>query len=657
MIGDIYKSKTPVSKYDPSKEVKDFTGYVKKDYALGHEILHRPWVELNDMSVIDRMNRDQRTFNAFVDEGVKDPAEAWKWRGTRSKARNKAIAMHAQLTAGYIFPSFMAQNDDDEEDRDFSDVMDDAVEWLGHNSNYKSSFLMVAMGMLVNPVTYLGAEWCEVHQTIREKTDEGYSKREIIDEVLSGFNAPVYSADQVLISNAYDQNIQRHRFNIPNRYIEYGEAQAKYGEHENWKYVQPGIKTIYSDSDGLFYDVKDEDHPHLVEEVTYKNRREDTEVCFINGIYMGERDVEHNPIKHRDNRGAPKYNVVPFGYQRINEHFFFYKSLMNAQYWDNLLIDAQYELGMNTSFLYANMPTAFTGTDKIDSEVIFPSATISIQDKDAKAIPLLPHLNPGALFTAMRETEASMEESSVSQTTSGQLPAASTKATAIAIAEQNAKTMLMGTGKTLAESVTQYGDLMADIVVNQLSIAQIMELEGGQTKMKYRTLILKNKNVEGKTADKVVKFDEGLLGMEMTDEQKTDEELNMLKETGYPDNKHHLVRVNPELFARAKYLCRVEPERMFPKNEEYMQAIYSQVYAQFSANPFINLEALTRKTLYAYFRGETDELIQKQDPMAMAPGLLGMGAPQTQFGQQGQNAASAKALFTGGGGKPVAGGL
>jgi len=118
LIADLHKS-TPASAYNPSKEVKDFTAYVKQDYTTGDGILTRPWIELGDLSVIDRMNRDQRTFNAFVDETVEDESDAWKWRGTRSKARNKAIAMHAQLTAGYIIPMFLAQNEDDQEDLDF----------------------------------------------------------------------------------------------------------------------------------------------------------------------------------------------------------------------------------------------------------------------------------------------------------------------------------------------------------------------------------------------------------------------------------------------------------------------------------------------------------------------------------------------------------
>lgn len=136
-----------------SKEIANFTSIVKREFSCGVEILNKPWVELNDLSVLERKDRDQRTFNAFVDESTEDPSEAWKWRGTRSKARNKAIAMHAQLTAGYIIPMFMAQNDEDEEDRAFSEMMRDLSEWTVNNSEYKSSFLMTTMGMLINPVT------------------------------------------------------------------------------------------------------------------------------------------------------------------------------------------------------------------------------------------------------------------------------------------------------------------------------------------------------------------------------------------------------------------------------------------------------------------------------------------------------------------------
>src|SRR3990167_7075431 len=259
---------TPVSHYSPSPEVRDFIAHTKKDYATGHQILTKTWNELNESSVIDDMNRGRKMFNAFVDESYEDPTQAWKWRGTRSKARNKGIAMHANLTAAYMIPTFQAQNSDSEIDKEVSEFMTDLVEWMAQdeNSNYKENFLYLVFAMESDPIVYLGAEYQEVMQTIKIKQEDGkYTKKEIMDEVLSGFKVPIYTADQVLISNPFERNIQKHRFNITRKWIEYQEAEAKYGKHENWGFVGAGRQTVYNEDDGLFYDIKDDEHPFLVE--------------------------------------------------------------------------------------------------------------------------------------------------------------------------------------------------------------------------------------------------------------------------------------------------------------------------------------------------------------------------------------------------------
>src|ERR1043166_840339 len=100
----------------------DLTAHAKKEFTDGWVILHRPWPELNDYPVIDRMEKDKRTFHSFVDTSVEDPNEAWKWRGTRVMARNRAMALPAHLTANYVVPMITAQNESQEEDRDRSSV-------------------------------------------------------------------------------------------------------------------------------------------------------------------------------------------------------------------------------------------------------------------------------------------------------------------------------------------------------------------------------------------------------------------------------------------------------------------------------------------------------------------------------------------------------
>jgi len=641
MIGLIEKQ-TPISAYQPSQDVIDLTTMVQKDYDEGVRILNRPWIELNDRSIIDDENRGQLMFNAFVDESVEDPNEAWKWRGTRSAARNKGIAMHAQLTGNYLLPMFMAQNENDEMDRDFSEVMRDIAEWMIEqpSSGYKSSFLQIVMSMITSPITYMGAEWCEVMQEIKVRKEKGsFETKEIIDEVLSGFQAPIWSCSQILFTNAYERNIQKQRCIIKRRWVEKQELEARYGEHENWGLVQEGKRSIYNAEDGLFYEVKDDDHPNLVAEETWLNRRDDTEVCFIGGAYFGETDVDNNPVKHRDTNNAPKYNVIPFGYHRIGHHFMPYKSLMNALAWDEQRLNAMDEILMNRSLLEVDMPVAISGTDKVDSEVIFPKSIVAFEDKDTKITPLLPPANLAAGFNQMVNIEKSMSEGSLSETLAGQLPEASQKAYSVAQARADSKKTIGAVGKSLAESMVQYGDLMKDIILHNVTVPEVQELTGGRMKLKYRTFMLPEKQSKAGYGSKAIKFDEGLIGLELTDKEKKQKEYQLLEKSGYPKKKDVIYLVNPEMFSKFKYLTKVDVEEMFPRNQEYWQPILSQLYAQLANNPFVDFEGLTRKLLLAYFNSEGEDLLKKQE---MVPGVpleegQGVQAPQNQFGQQVQN--------------------
>lgn len=614
MLGEIY-SNTPLSAYQPSLEVQELTKYDKTDFYIGDEILSKPWSELNQYGVIERMNKDQRTFNAFVDESIEDSNDAWKWKGTRSMARNKVIHMHAQLTSSYILPEVSAQNEEDEEDMDMAGVMHDIVEWMTSpgNSNYQPAFLMATMGMLVNPVTYLSAEYAEIIQTIRERQENGsITKKEVRDEILSGFQAQVMSADQILITNAFEQNIQKQRKIIKRRYIDFEEAKAQWQDHPNWQFVTRGIKSIYNEDDGLFYDVKDDNQTiNLVEECTTYSRREDRQICYINGIYMGADNVEENPIMHRDNRDTPKYNLVGFGYQRINEHFFYYKSLVNSLGWDNQLIDAMYETTMNKEILNLLPPIIVTGEENVDTDIIFPGSQTAFASPDVQVKPALPPNNNAAGYQAMQTIEASMSDSSISPISEGQLPGGKQSAYAIAAITQASKTLLSAVGMTLGQSVAQYGMLMIDIAVNHLTVADVEEISGGDAKLKYKSFILNDKVVQGKRANKRIKFDDSLVGSKMSSQDKEDYGVALAEKVGFPDQKEHLYVVNPELFSRMKYLVRVDPDVMLKKNAEYEQGMMNSLYTLLREDPLIEPEVLVRKLAYAYFRGDGEELMAK----------------------------------------------
>jgi hypothetical protein len=517
------------------------------------------------------------------------------------------------------------------------------------NSNYQSAFVQIVFSMMYNPVTYLGAEFCEVMQKIKEHKDNGkVEMKEVLDEVLSGFEASIWGATEVLIKNVYERNIQRQPRIIKRRWVEYDELKARYGEHKNWVFVTKGIKSIYNDEDGLFYDVKDdEQNVNLVAEEIWYNRREDLEVPFINGIYMGDDNVDANPIKHRDNFNRPKYNVVPFGYMRIGDHFFYYKSMMNALQWDNMAYDAMSEIVFNRAILENEMPVAVSGSDKVDSSIVYPNAVTAFENADTKVTQLLPPSNNNFGFNSLRETEKSIDEGSVNETISGDLPEASQKAFNVAQAAQNARKNISAIGKSLAESLIMYGDLMKDIIINHITVPEVEELMGGRMKMKYKTFVLNSEQ----TGETVLDFDNSLIGMEMTEEEKMRDNLKLLEEVGSLSSSKTLRRINPHLFAKFKYLTKIDIEAMFNKSAEYMQPLLTALKAQLSQDPYVDQEELTRRLLQSYFNAEAEELMQEnvgQLPFVQQTGAKPIPANNQManqvFNKQTANAVNSKVI-------------
>lgn len=639
MVGEI-TGKFVRSGYIPDKETVGFLTKVRADYANGHQILNRGWNELNGSSVIEDMNRGRMMFNAFVDESYENPSDYWKWRGTRSMARNKGIAMHANLTAAYLLPSFQAQNEDSEEDREFSEFMTDLVEWMAQdeNSNYRENYLSLIFAAESDPIVYLGAEFQEVMQDIKIKGEDGKTtKKEILDEVLSGFKAPIYTADQVLVSNAFERNLQKHRFIGKRKWIEYDEAKAKYGDMPDFDFVKKGHTVVYNEDDSLYYDVKDDDHPNLVEEFTPMYRRDDEEVTILGGIPMVKGSLEDERVKHRDNFDAPRYNIQQFGFYPIGSHFLFYKSMMNAMRWDNALYDASTEILANRALLEADFPVAISGVDAVDGDIVYPNAVVALKDKDSKIQKLLPDSNLGPLVQSLNATADSLSDASVNETLEGQLPQASQKAFNVAQAQANSKKIIGGVAKGHAASVSKYGLLMADIAINNLSAADVDEVAGDTTKLKYRQFTLNNKEIGGKRMDKRLMFSEELVGKELTEDQIDEENLKLFSEG--EKRGFAIFKANPELFARMKFLSKADHSELFANSDETMQALLQGLEAQLRENPYIDQENLTRELMYSFFKSKSEKFIQKA-PQQQVPQGGGVPSPAGQQATQ-KNTANA----------------
>jgi hypothetical protein len=74
-----------------------------------------------------------------------------------------------------------------------------------------------------------------------------------------------------------------------------------------------------------------------------------------------------------------------------------------------------------------------------------------------------------------------------------------------------------------------------------------------------------------------------------------------------------------------KYMTRIEPDAMIPKNSAFEKALSQQMYTLLRQDPLIAPEVLVRKLISTHYRGEENEFMperimnQMQQQMTAAP--------------------------------------
>lgn len=618
MIGNIETDNkgvpiTPQSTYRPTPEVAKLTAKIKQDFSTGYDNLHRPYEEFSHRNVVEEMSAGQRIFNTYVPPRSDDPDESWRAQTVRPLSRNKMISIAAHVTANLIYPNVFAQNNKDEEDAMAAQVMSDILEWVQERADYDRVFLFAVISMLYNPAVVVDVQYVQAFTKARKLAKEGASTVEVLDELNSGIKIGIVPVDELLIANVREFDIQKQRFLIRRRFIDYDEAKSLHGKHENFQYVTPGVKCVYSDADGAFYDIKDTDNPTLIEECIYYNRREDVEVPFINGIYMGKSNINENYIRHRrsilvDDEIAtiPVYKFAKSGYEPIDEmRFFYYKSAAAKLGPDQDLIDTLYNMIIDGTFLSVMPPVNVFGSEKQDASVVFPGA-INYFAKEAKTEVMDTGRNLAAGMNTLQMIEGSMSQSSQDDTRMGMPTGSGRTAFEISRMEQNAQVQLGLFGKMIGFLVRDLGQLIIDDIVLHLTVAELNEITAGEIRLKYNSFLIKEKSEKGKKIKKKIEFTDELMG----EVDLKSKQLSLMKRE--KDNER-IFLVNPYEFARLRFMISVNANAAITKSPFNEKVLNLEAYDRLIQSPFVDQQSVTRDFLVATFaEGETEKYMSKQ---------------------------------------------
>jgi uncharacterized membrane protein len=579
-VNDKGQTLDEVAPYTETEEELKVSSMILKHFCLGTTNMYTPRVEFNDLSLINRDQYDQMSFNTYQPNNGEawegNPQAAWRSRAIRPVVRNKCISIAAHSTSRLIFPKIFAYNKNSDEQQDAAQTMEDLMEWSGDVSNYPFVALMRVITAMSSPASIGFTEYGEIMRTVKTHKEDGkWVEEKIRDEAYPCFMDEVVPVNQFYIENFYEPDVQRQGWVIWRKVYAFSEAQAKYnGVYDNFKFVRPGVQTIYDDANRTFYYVYD---PNMrsedVEEVIYWNKNLDIKIIMVNRVML-------TPWNNPNPRNDKLYPFDKFGYEPINNRFFYYKSLSFKLQHDADIINTIYQMVIDGTFLAIFKPMVNVGGEIIASDVIVPGAvtTLSSPDADLRAINVGSDLKAG--LEMMNVIEQSINESSQEPLQQGANEKSGTTAYEISRLEANANTVLGLFLQMIAKHVRDFGKLRVGDIVQYLTLPDVATITG-DSELTYRTFFLRGLEKTG-GKNKKIEFTNDIPD-EMSQEDFLDRSYAVKEEED--DKDMTITKANPKMFRELQYLVAVHADVLNPRSEDLERAWATEEFDRMIAHP------------------------------------------------------------------------
>lgn len=667
VVRDSQGNQLSESTYQPPAHVLELFGRCMRDYQVAYALQHRPFDYFDGLSLLARTREDQRTFAAFVGAEYVTAEKAWKWKGRKNTARNKLLAIAAQMIAGILFPTVMAYDEQQNDQKSLARVMRVQIEFHLKKAKYEMQFLFSLLSALVCPAVFMQVEWVEAMQNVKVRMEDGtISMMQAVDDIISGLQLNIRPVDEIMLGDFYTFNLQRQPLIVDIKRISWDEARSRFeGKHfakdnvtgqmiDLFGFVQPG-KTrvvIATQERQVLYDIEwTEADRDFVQVLTFKYRPEDLEVCWVGGVFMGDEGVDKqelytlNPFKHRrmtlvfDEKGdpqwgsAPIYNYAKSGFEPADPYgrFAYYKSGAFKEYWDDDSINQAYRALQDGMKLDVYKPIMISGIAKVDGQVIAPHA-VSTMPADGKMTAYSLGPNLAAAMNVIQQNAADISDSTIAGILQGQLGARQS-ALAVNAALQNAKIMLGLFGLQVADLCMQVGDLTIDCIIENTTVGSLNTSVEGALGMKYKTYLAQSKE-RGKTITHKIIYTDHYYGKKMTPAQIQEREWELWEAHGGNDKDAHTYvwEINPYAACRMRYQTFIDADQMLTRSMGGDKKNNQEAFAMLTdprVAPFIDAEAVVNDFVIDEYGGNDPDRYKKkggaqpQDTNAMMQAIMG----------------------------------
>ncbi len=591
--------------------------------------MREPRREFNDLSVLSRSMVDQMSFNIYQPNNGQaypgDVVQTWKSHAMRPIVRNKVMSIAAHIASRMLFPKVFARNNQSESQEDAAVVMRDLIEFASDQNEYSKQTLFAVITACFNPVSIVHAEYAEAYRTIKttKKDGGGWNTEEILDEDRSGFTLTPVPVDELYIEDFYTPDIQKQDKLIWRRVQTYAAMQAKYGHHENFKYVKPGMQVIYNDANVGFYNVYDPNlRGSLCEEVIFYCKSLDLQLYLVNGVMLCDPD-QPNP------RLDKKHPFIAFGYENLDEGRCFYKkSLAFKMQPDADIINTLYPLIIDGTYLNLMPPLIISGEEEIGSDVVVPGVVTTLTNPEGSVTPL----RVGQDIRSGMETLFKVEESINESVDTNMNVGRTTTNYNVSAQRQRIQELLGPFTAMLSDYVRQYGELVSSDIIQHLTLPEVSKIiDNGE--LIFKTFVVNDRKTDGGTKSRKINFDH-TLPEEVTPEEEMSKSYDILKEQGGEESSEEIYKVNPTIFRDLKYKITCSPDVITPMSEELQKAMGLELFDRSLQLPAlgvnVDLEQVTKDFLFGINPDSMNDVNKYfKEPAPAMPGLPQMN-PQAQ---------------------------
>lgn len=625
-INDKGQIESELSTYQPSGRAKKRLAEVRDLFTIADQVRDFPYREFGYLPLEQKINNLQDRFMNFITPvDASDPSVSWRANTIRPLTRNKVLEVAAYITANIMYPRVVAQNDKDEQDKKFSQVMEDCMQWANEQSGYDIAILQAVVSMLVFPGAVMYEGYVDYERDFKViKPDGTWDFKKMVDAVYSGFQCEVIPLDEIYFGDAYaGKNVQKQPFIIRRRILNYESAKIMYWDNEDFKkFVKPGIR-IFQDSSNTYYAQQEESfNANQVEEITVYSRLSDLEIRIVNGVLMDDPD---RPLQRED-------KLYPFaisGYGLYDSgQFVYWKSMVDDMVPDQDQADMLINYILDGTYLQMMPPSVLYGDDIIDRGVMIPGS-ISTLSQGSKMDVLAPQGNIGLGLNVLQNLEVNASASSKQEITQKDMTAYQTSRI-----EEEIKVKLGLFGKFLAHLVEQFGNLRLPTIVEHITTPQLPKISTTDGSLEFLKINVSKKSENGYEDRQIEISDEVPYGdleeMQVPDGETIEDKLleqsiKLLSEETKTGKK--ITRVNPEALKDLKYYCKINVDTLFRRSEEAERAYVLEYYDRAMMHPNSKKIPLLNLLTEQYKPGQSDKFIEENPPMPM-----GMPVPEETGG-------------------------